>query len=87
MRADMPAQRSVNETHGVPSSCDIVVVLLWSRMGTPRTAVLIYHGTEIKPIDPTSADRTEQLREWDLVQSFSAIRTRSSRRVYTRSGR
>src|ERR1700731_3711878 len=40
MLANQTPQESVNKARPRPSTCDIVIVILWARMGTPLTETI-----------------------------------------------
>ncbi|MDG4601318.1 MAG: SUMF1/EgtB/PvdO family nonheme iron enzyme [Defluviicoccus sp.] len=64
MLATETAQESVNAARPRPATCDIVIVLLWSRMGTPLP------GTILKP------DGTRYLSgtEWEYEDAVNSTR-------------
>lgn len=61
MLAKITPQEAVNLTLPMPSECDIVVVILWSRMGTPFTlnGREYLSGTEYEYLDAIGAEGTE----------------------------
>lgn len=76
--ATMTPQQAVNEGLPTPGECDIVVVIFWSRMGTPL------------PPDYTKADgsRYQSGTEWEYEDAIAANRANNGRPdvvVYRRS--
>jgi hypothetical protein len=65
MLATMTPQEAINQGLAVPSACDIVVVIFWSRMGTP-----LPHPEYQKP------DGTQYLSgtEWEFWDGFHAAK-------------
>ncbi len=65
MDATMPPQEAVNLSIDKPSECEIVVVIFWSRMGTPLSPEIrkpdgspYYSGTEWEYLDAVQAAET-----------------------------
>ncbi len=64
MRATLTPQEAINQGLPLPSECDIVVVLFWSRMGTPfvHTDGQEYmSGTHWELLDALNSTRAESL--------------------------
>ena len=64
MRATMTPQQAIVEGLPKPSECDIVIVLFWSRMGTPfvhSDGIEYMSGTYWELLDALTSDRTETL--------------------------
>ncbi|MEO1647099.1 MAG: SIR2 family protein, partial [Chloroflexota bacterium] len=63
MRATLTPQEAINENLPMPSTCDIVVVLFWSRMGTPfdYEGVSYLSGTHFELMDALNSTRPDTL--------------------------
>jgi hypothetical protein len=102
MDAAITPQQAVNRFGPKPSECDVVVVILWARMGThldvrafrkpdnesylsgtewefedalsapeaQRPTIFVYRRTEEPKVGMKDSERTEKLRQFDLVDGF-----------------
>jgi formylglycine-generating enzyme required for sulfatase activity len=64
MRATLTPQDAINKGLPTPAQCDIVVVIFWSRMGTPFTdknGKAYQSGTEWELLNALESDRAETL--------------------------
>ena len=62
--ASQDPQQSINRARGKPSDCDVVVVILWSRLGTPMPA------NECKPDGSPYRSGTE----WEFCNALAGAR-------------
>ena len=65
MLATMTPQEAINQGLPTPSQCDIVIVILWSRLGTP-----LPHPEYQKPDGSPYLSGTE----WEYLDAFNAAR-------------
>lgn len=64
MRATLTPQEAINQGLPKPSECDIVIVMLWSRMGTPfkdMDGKEYLSGTHWELLDALNSEQTETL--------------------------
>ena len=73
MLANETPQQSVNNARPRPSTCDIVIVILWARMGTPLP----------ETIRKPDGERYLSGTEWEYLDAVNSTRSRSPSRCST----
>lgn len=71
--ATMEPQEAINQDLSKPSECDIVVVILWARMGTPLSENYVKpEGHRFKDPGGLPDDRFLSGTEWEFIDAFDA---------------
>src|SRR5262245_58594789 len=81
MLATMPPQAAINRVLPKPSECDIVIVIFWSRMGTPlphpeyqkENQEPYWSGTEWEYLDAMKAARVQHMPQVIVYRRTEAV--------------